>query len=239
MSTLNLDSEKQAKLKELENQLKAAQDRLALIAEKYLDGDLSKEEKLQLSQKYSGQISQLREQIKGLLPDKEESEQPAINESNHIPISSHEREGGEVSHLPHNQNRQQPPKRPSRIKAIFKLLLVYLGLVAIVFLLLFGISSAISYSNSKKYEKEQEYVRSHPSNYTKLKQALKDGTVHRGMTYKQITEIVGGADSVSKTDGDVKYANYFPSNAESGGHYSSSQIQLCFRDGVLSYWNEE
>ena len=49
MSTLNLDSEKQAKLKELENQLKAAQDRLALIAEKYLDGDLSKEEKMQLS----------------------------------------------------------------------------------------------------------------------------------------------------------------------------------------------
>ena len=75
-----------------------------------------------------------------------------------------------------------------------------------------------------------------PDNYTLLKRALNDGTVHLGMTYEQISDIVGETGSVSRSNGRVKYAYYSPYTP---GRYSSAEIQLCFDEyGHLYNWNE-
>lgn len=79
----------------------------------------------------------------------------------------------------------------------------------------------------------------YPSGYTVLKMALDNGDVRLGMTYQEISNIIGEADKVSKSNGVVKYAYYYQSSDEVGGGYTSKQIQLCFDSyGELYKYNE-
>lgn len=215
-----------AKLGDLKKELKTTEDRIALIAEKYLDGELSKEEKQQLTERYSSRINMLRAQIKELdtysvdnTPDlKEPIGEP--NTLSNIIVQS----ASEPIHV--------TPVQKKKKSIVGKIVLGLFGVIAVI--------SIVSYINSAIEERERqeriEYERTHPSNYKKLLDALESGKVKYGMTYSQIVSIVGEPNSVSRSGGVVQFAYY--RRTSSIYSYDNAEIQLCFRNGKLYNWND-
>ena len=185
--------ERDAKLKELNEQLHRVKERLALIAEKFLDGELSKEEKTRLSELYSAQIEELHSQINEICSNAEQK---------------------------HSNKKKSPVGK------------IIIWVIAAI-IALFASSFALNAIMQANYErKHQETV---VSNYKKLLDALESGRVRYGMTYQEIAVIVGEADRVSRSGGEVKYAYYYKSSAYSS--YDATEIQLCFNNGRLYNYN--
>lgn len=125
------------------------------------------------------------------------------------------------------QSDSSPIKKDNHSK-VKTIVIIGLIIAAVVFFF-----TQINSSNSRKDE-----VVYYPSGYTVLKMALENGDVRLRMTYDEISDIIGGADNISKSNGKVKYAHYYQSEREAGG-YTSKHIQLCFdENGYLYKINE-
>lgn len=217
--------EKDAKLEELNEQVKTTQERIAMIAEKFLDGELSREEKDSLTERYSRQLAELRAQINELGPAS--VEKPAVPNKDDFKEQRVLPGSGETS--------KSEPKDNKKVHAP----MIIVGIVAAI-IAFFAINAAVSSIRQANYEKElqerREYERTHPSNYKKLLDALESGKVRYGMTYQQIANIVGEANSVSRSNGVIEFAYYRRSSAYTSS--DATRIQLCFRNGRLDHWND-
>ncbi len=219
-------AEKEAKVEELKNQIHKTQERLALIAEKFLDGELSKEEKTQLTERYSAQIMELRSQINEISPNS--GEKPSIIDTKDL-----KKEREMVTRETPKVEQNNDGKKKSSVGKII------IGIIAAI-IAIYAISAAVGAIRQANYERERqerlEYERTHPSNYKKLLDALESGKVRYGMTYRQIADMVGEASSVSRSGGEIQFAYYYKSSAYSS--YDATSIQLCFRNGRLYNWND-
>lgn len=226
--------ENRAKLDELNTKMKETQDRLALVAEKYLDGELSKEEKQQLSERYSSQIDAIRAQINELQPD----------EDNTVPTPKEHRvetkSAIEYENTPNPESKPDSAIAPEKKKKGFPLILkIIIGIIAFIFLanIISSVVASIQSANRERERQERiEYEQAHPSSYKKLLDALENGKVRYGMTYSEIAKIVGDADRVSRSGGVVEYAYYFRSSWVNSS--DATRIQLCFNNGRLYNWND-
>lgn len=82
-------------------------------------------------------------------------------------------------------------------------------------------SSKTSSSETSSSETSTPYI----APYKRFKTALNDGKIYEGMTYKEIEQICGKAESLSYSQGKVQFAYY--------GNY-----QLCFDSyGGYMYYN--
>lgn len=88
----------------------------------------------------------------------------------------------------------------------------------------FVLSAGLVYYSYQDYLAEEEYESSRP-HYMSIYAALNNGYIGYGMSYSEIENICGPADSLSRRNGVVEFAYY-------------GSVQLCFVNGRFDHWND-